>query len=95
MLSFDNYVIRGVTKNAAGVPARKAVAVFDRYGYLPLIDYVLSDPVTGEYSVTCNHSGAHFVVCFDTTNDPIQTGSGDGTENAMVFDRVFPVNVGQ
>lgn len=88
MVSFAYYVIEGVTKDKTNTPAQKYVAVFQRAGtIMPLVDAVLSDPVTGEYSITVSDSTTeHFVVCFDSTNDPLVDG-GSG-ENALIFDRV-------
>lgn len=87
MVSFGYYVIAGVTKDETNTPAQKYVAVFERSGFLPLIDAVLSDAVTGEYSITVtNDTTEHFVVCFDSTDDPLVDG-GSG-ENALIFDRV-------
>lgn len=87
MVSFGYYVIAGVTKDETNTPAQKYVAVFERSGFLPLIDAVLSDAVTGEYSITvADATTEHFVVCFDSTDDPLVDG-GSG-ENALIFDRV-------
>ncbi len=87
MVSFGYYVIAGITKDETNTPAQKYVAVFERIGFLPLVDAVLSDAVTGEYSITVtNDTTEHFVVCFDSTDDPLVDG-GSG-ENALIFDRV-------
>jgi len=93
MVSFSTYVIEGVTKDDTGTPAQKVVAVFERSGYMPLVNTALSDPVTGEYSITVgNDVTEHFVVCFDSTDDPLVDG-GSG-ENALIFDRVKGVDIG-
>jgi hypothetical protein len=88
MVQFGYYAIAGVTKDETNTPAQKYVAVFERAGTtMPLIDAVLSDAVTGEYSITVtNDTTEHFVVCFDSTDDPLVDG-GSG-ENALIFDRV-------
>jgi hypothetical protein len=93
MVSFSNYVISGVTKDSTGTPAQKYVAVFERSAFLPLVNAVLSDAVTGEYSITVGDDVTeHFVVCFDSTDDPLVDG-GSG-ENALIFDRVKGVDIG-
>ena len=92
MVSFSTYVISGVTKDDTGTPAQKLVALFERSGFLPLVDTVLSDVVTGEYSFTVgDDTTEHFVICFDSTDDPLVDG-GSG-ENALIFDRVKGVEV--
>lgn len=92
MVSFTTYVIEGVTKDDTGTPAQKLVALFGRSGFMPLVDTVLSDVVTGEYSFTVgDDTTEHFVICFDSTDDPLVDG-GSG-ENALIFDRVKGVEV--
>ena len=92
MISFATYAISGITKDSTGTPTQKYVAIFERSEFLPLLNTALSDPVTGEYSFTVGDGVTeHFVICFDSTDDPLVDG-GSG-ENAQIYDRVVGVEV--
>ena len=72
--------ISGTVLGADSLPYAGLVRVYDRDTGV-LAGEITADETTGEYSIECS-DGTYYVVCFDDTA---------AAQNALIFDRVVPV----
>lgn len=79
--------ISGITRDGPGALASKVVRAFKRSNG-SLEGSVVSNAVTGAYTIYPSDFSEHFVVEWDASVDPLVDG-GSG-ENCFIYDRVIP-----
>ena len=84
---FPRPTISGTVYDDLGNEVDKVVVAIKR-STLAIAGYVVSDAVTGEYTIYPADFSEHVVMRFDTDTYPLVDG-GSG-ENAIIYDRVIP-----
>lgn len=84
---FNRYYLNGTVKDADGSWIPRIVRAY-RGDTGALVDQVLSDAITGEFSLECNKQIPHYVVVrdIDTLN-----GTTPALKNALIYDFLTPV----